>query len=306
MENKNTTVVSFIPAAQAILTAPDPEALVKAYDDWNAWLSITPVEQVLAQSGQLGALAELSLMDAVEQGMDQVSGPTLRACMTALHDWRCLSRPILPAPILSPTARKAVELAEDVRILEDYDTVRQDLWPLLEVLDEEEQDAVSGRISRVLAGLLIRRALPELVCLKRDPVLNRQYDLWSQLEECRRRGLAEPVPYFLRASGNCVRVQLPPATSFRGDAETCCSCARTLAVLYCQLPVSLREALFRALLEELEDAAADGVLNGECGNDEEAIRDLYLALRAVDLSGRRDYWNMVCYARHALREKEEN
>lgn len=47
------------------------------------------------------------------------------------------------------------------------------------------------------------------------------------------------------------------------------------------------------------------VLDGQNGKDAEVIRDLYLAMRAAEQSGRMNYWEMVCFAMHTVHETEE-
>lgn len=305
MNKEKAVSTSLIPVLQDILTAPEPDSLLHASHALNACLVTSPVEQILAQSGQFIDLAEQHLMDAVENGMGGVSEHTRRECETAYRDYQRLCRPVLPMPVLTPTARTVLGIVEELGTLTEYDLARKEMWGYLQALDDGEREAVSGHISRQLAGLLIRMVLPELVCQMGNPVLNRQYDLWSQLSDCRQRGLDSLAVYFLRIRSNHVQVLLPPAMSFYDDADACRSCARTLSVLYYQLPVCQRKELFHCLLDELENVVTKAVLDGQNGKDAEVIRDLYLAMRAAEQSGRMNYWEMVCFAMHTIHETEE-
>lgn len=303
MNEKIIEPSTFVAAMQDILTAPSPGSLLRAVHNVNAHLTVLPVEQVLAQSGQFLSLAEQYLMDAVENGMGEVSERTRRECGTAYHDWLLLRRPILPMPLLTAAAQSLLWKAENICILEEYAVARQGMWAQLHALDDGEQEAVSGHISRQLAALLIRKVLPELVCQRQDPVLNRQYDLWTQLSDCRRHGLDTLAPYFLHARQNCVRVLLPPAMPFQDDAGACCSCARMLAILYHQIPVCQWEELFRCLHEELTDVVTDGVLDGRSDETTETIRSLYLAVHTAQETGHRNYWDSICYMKHTIHEE---
>lgn len=66
MNEKIIEPSTFVAAMQDILTAPSPGSLLQAVHNVNAHLTVLPVEQVLAQSGQFLSLAEQYLMDAVE------------------------------------------------------------------------------------------------------------------------------------------------------------------------------------------------------------------------------------------------
>lgn len=308
MNEEAMNLETFLPALQEVLIAPDSDRLRRAISAVNGHLAIIPVEQVLSQSGQLTELSEQHLMDTIQNSMDLVLLHTQRECGTAYHDWQLLRRPVFPLPIMSPAARNVLGVVEGIQSLSEYDRARQEVWAQLQALDDGEREAVSGHLSRKLAELLIRKLLPELICQKDDTAMRRQFDLWSQLLDCRRHGLDNLAVYFLQAVGNRVRVLLPPAMECQNDAEVYYSCARTLSVLYHQISVCQREELFRGLLQALEGEVMHGVLRGEPDEAFTAIRDLYLSMRAEKYAHQPHYWETVCYARHALNKnnKEEN
>src|SRR5699024_3366223 len=113
-------------------------------------------------------------------------------------------------------------------------------------------------------------------------------------------GLDDLAVYFLRVDRNRVKVLLPPAMPPHNSAEDYYACARTLSILYYQLPVCQREALFEGLLSAVEYDAMDAVVNGKSGKETDAIRDLYLAMQAEKSTGYLRYWQAICYAKHTV------
>lgn len=101
-------------------------------------------------------------------------------------------------------------------------------------------------------------------------------------------------------------VLLPPAMERQSDASAYYSCARTLSVLYHQIPLCQRKELFRCLLHALEDEVMRGIFQGETDEGGAAIRDLYLSMRAEEYAHQPHYWETVCYARHALDKNRKN
>ena len=303
-EPMNTNTL--ISAMQSILYAPNPEELRGAVDTLNATLMTTPVKQVLAQSGQFVDIVEQTLMDAIEENADIVSPHTMRECKTAFNDWKILRRPVLPTPTLSPAARMLFGIVEDTHSLSEYEIGRHAMWSQLQALDDAEQEAVSGYISKKLSELLVEKVLPELVTQTKHVALNRQYDLWDQLVKCRKYGLDDLAVYFLQADRDHVKVLLPPAMEFHNDVKDYYGCARTFSVLYYQIPICQRKELSRLLLHALEDEVMSHVLKGEANEAAETILDLYLAMRAEDHICLTHYWENVCYARHALDKNTKN
>ena len=293
----NNTLVS---AMQDILTAPDANGLKQAMEHLNAVLATKPVNMVLAQSGQLTDLAEQYLTDAIESNMDLILPHTLRACKAALDDWQFLRRPMLPAPVLTPTARSILNDVSEYHAAAQYDEDRKSLWEKLQSLEEGEQEAVSGIVSKKLAELLIRAILPELYRQKGDTTMRRQFMLWSQLQSCREHGLDNLAVYFLQADGDRIRVLLPSAMDFHSDAKLYYGCAKTFSVLYHQLPVCQRDELFRRLLRAVENETVDGVLRDETMDGFDAIRDLYLAMLAEEHTRLQHFWETPCYAKHTV------
>lgn len=306
MNEKPMNQDTFLPALQEVLTASNSDRLRCAVSTVNGHLATIPVEQILSQSGQLTELAEQHLMDTIQNSMDLVLPHTRRECETAYHDWQLLCRPVFPLPTMTPAARNILGVVEGIQSLSEYDEIRQEVWAQLQALDDGEQEAVSGHLSRKLAELLIRKMLPELICQKDDTAMRRQYDLWNQLMDCRQHGLDNLAVYFLQATGNRVCVLLPPAMECQNDAWVYYGCARTLSILYYQIPVCQREELFRCLLHALEGEVMHGVLQGEQDEAFIAIQDLYLAMRAEEYAHQPHYWEIVCYARHALDKNRKN
>ena len=297
---------TLLPALQEVLTAPDSDRLRCAVSTVNGHLVTIPVEQILSQSGQLTELAEQQLMDTIQNSMDLVFSHTKRECGTAYHDWQLLRRPVFPMPMMTPAARNVLGVVEGIQSLSEYDRIRQKVWTQLQALDDGEQEAVSGHLSRKLAELIIRKMLPELICLKDDTAMRRQFDLWSQLMDCRQHGLDNLAVYFLQATGNRVCVLLPPAMECQNDVGVYYGCARTLSVLYYQIPVCQRKELFCGLLRALENEVMRGVLLDEPDEAFAAIQDLYLAMRAEEYAHQPHYWETVCYDRHALDKNKKN
>lgn len=194
---------------------------------------------------------------------------------------------------------------EDLGGLDEYLWSRQALWSQMQALDEAEQEAVSGRLYQKLAGLLIRCAVPNLIYQNCDPILNRRYELWTQLDDCRSHGLEDLAPYFLKARGNCVYVLLPPAMPPHNSAEDYYACARTLSILYDQIPVCQRKTLFEGLLSAVEYDAMDAVAHGKSDEETKAVQDLYLAMQADERTGSLRYWQAIRYAKHAVKSKKE-
>lgn len=83
-------------------------------------------------------------------------------------------------------------------------------------------------------------------------------------------------------------------------------CARTLAVLYYQIPVCQRDALFRSLYKALKDEVLHGVLGGEDSGALDAVQDLYLAMRTEKLTRQMHFWEAMCYTKHALGKNTKN
>ena len=297
---------SLIPAMQSILNASDPKEVCGAVNEMNEYLAVVPVKQVLAQSGQFVDIVEQTLMDAIEGNPEHMLPHTMRECETVLNDWKILRRPVLPAPVMSAAARTIFGIVSDIHSLSEYEVGRQALWSQLQALDDAEQEAVSGYISQKLSELLVEKVLPELVTQTKHVALNRQYDLWDQLVKCRQYGLEDLAVYFLRVDRNRVKVLLPPAMPPHNSAEDYYACARTLSILYYQLPVCQREALFEGLLSAVEYDAMDAVVNGKSGKETDAIRDLYLAMQAEKSTGYLRYWQAICYAKHTVGGNTKN
>ena len=303
-EPMNTNTL--ISAMQSILNASNPEELRGAVDTLNATLMTTPVKQVLAQSGQFVDIVEHTLMGAIEGNPEHMLPHTKRECQIAFNDWKILRRPVLPAPVMSAAARTIFGIVSDIHSLSEYEVGRQALWAQLQALDDAEQEAVSGYISQKLSELLVEKVLPELVTQTKHVALNRQYDLWDQLVKCRQYGLDDLAVYFLQADRDHVKVLLPPAMDYHNNAKDYYGCARTLAVLYHQIPICQRKELSRLLLHALEDEVMSHVLKGDANEAAEAILDLYLAMRAEEHICLTHYWETVCYAKHALDKNTKN
>ena len=303
---ENPEPAPFIPCAQNILTAPDPEKLSQGMQNLNGWLAVNPVERVLYVAPQLTDIAEKQLVEAVQEKLDTLPARIVRICETTLNDLSALCRPVFPAPALSPAALSILHAMDDLDSLEEYSVARQALRGEMQALEKAEWEAVSGRLYQKLAGLLIRCAVPDLIYQNCDPVLNRCYSLWTQLDDCRTYGLEDLAPYFLKAQGNCVSVLLPPAMPPHNSAEDYYACARTLSILYYQLPVCQREALVEGLLSAVEYDAMDAVVNGKSGKETDAIRDLYLAMQAEKSTGYLRYWQAICYAKHTVGGNTKN
>lgn len=303
---ENPKPAPFIPCAQSILSAPDPEKLSQGMQDLNGWLAVNPVEHVLYDAPQLTSIAEKQLVEAVQEKLDTLPAHTVRACRTALDDLSVLCRPVFHAPVLSTAAMSILHTLEDLDSLDEYLSARHALWGEMQALEKAEWEAVSGRLYQKLAGLVIRCAIPDLIYQNCDPVLNRRYELWTQLDDCRSHGLEDLAPYFLKARGNCVYVLLPPAMPPHNSAEDYYVCARTLSILYDQIPVCQRKTLFEGLLSAVEYDAMDAVVNGKSGKETDAICDLYLAMQAEKSTGYLRYWQAICYARHALDKNTKN
>lgn len=297
---------SLIPAMQGILNASDPKEVCGAVNEMNEYLAVVPVKQVLAQSGQFVDIVEQTLMDAIKNNPEHMLPNTMRECQIAFNDWKILRRPVLPAPVMSPAARTIFGIVEDTQSLSEYEVGRQALWAQLQTLDDAEQETVSGYISQKLSELLVEKVLPELVTQTKHVALNRQYDLWDQLVKCRQYGLEDLAVYFLQADRDRVKVLLPPAMEYHNAVKDYYSCARTLSVLYYQIPICQRKELSRLLLHALEDEVMSHVLKGEANEAAEAILDLYLAMRAEEHICLTHYWETVCYARHALDKNTKN
>ena len=297
---------SLIPAMQNILNASDPKEVCGAVNKMNEYLAVVPVKQVLAQSGQFVDIVEQTLMDAIEGNPEHMLPHTKQECQTALNDWKILRRPVLPAPVMSAAARTIFGIVSDIHSLGEYGIGRHAMWSQLQALEDEEQEAVSGYISKKLSELLVEKVLPELVTQTKHVALNRQYDLWDQLAKCRQYGLEDLAVYFLQADRDRVKVLLPPAMEYHNAVKDYYGCSRTFAVLYYQIPVCQRKELSRLLLHALEDEVMSHVLKGEANEAAEAILDLYLAMRAEEHICLTHYWETVCYAKHALDKNTKN
>ena len=297
---------SLIPAMQSILNASDPKEVCSAVNEMNEYLAVVPVKQVLAQSGQFVDIVEQTLMDAIEGNPEHMLPHTMRECETVLNDWKILRRPVLPAPVMSAAARTIFGIVSDIHSLSEYEVGRQALWAQLQALNDTEQEAVSGYISQKLSELLIRKTVQELVRVKGDLQVRRQYFLWDQLAKCRKYGMEDLAVYFLQADRDHVKVLLPPAMDYHNNAKDYYGCARTLAVLYHQIPICQRKELSRLLLHALEDEVMSHVLKGDANEAAEAILDLYLAMRAEEHICMTHYWETVCYAKHALDKNTKN
>ena len=242
------------------------------------------------------SIAEKQLVEAVQEKLDTLPAHTVRACRTALDDLSVLCRPVFHAPVLSTAAMSILHTLEDLDSLDEYLSARHALWGEMQALEKAEWEAVSGRLYQKLAGLVIRCAIPDLIYQNCDPVL----------DDCRSHGLEDLAPYFLKARGNCVYVLLPPAMPPHNSAEDYYVCARTLSILYDQIPVCQRKTLFEGLLSAVEYDAMDAVVNGKSGKETDAICDLYLAMQAEKSTGYLRYWQAICYARHALDKNTKN
>lgn len=148
--------------------------------------------------------------------------------------------------------------------------------------------------------------LPEVVRQKEDYALLRQFRLWSQLMDCRKYGMEDLAVYFLQADRDHVKVLLPPAMEYHNAVKDYYGCARTLAVLYYQIPVCQRDALFRSLYKALKDEVLHGVLGGEDSGALDAVQDLYLAMRTEKLTRQLHFWEAMCYTKHALDKNTKN
>ena len=207
---------------------------------------------------------------------------------------------------MSAAARTIFGIVSDIHSLSEYEVGRQALWSQLQALNDAEQEAVSGYISKKLSELLVEKVLPELVTQTKNVALRRQYFLWDQLAKCRKYGLEDLAVYFLRVDRNRVKVLLPPAMPPHNSAEDYYVCARPLSILYDQILVCQRKTLFEGLLSAVEYDAMDAVVNGKSGKETDAIRDLYLAMQTEKSTGYLHYWQAICYARHALDKNTKN
>ena len=295
--NTNT----LIPAMQIILNASDPKEVCSAVNEMNEYLAVVPVKQVLSQSGQFVDIVEQTLMDAIKNNSEHMLPHTMRECQIAFNDWKILRRPVLPAPVMSPAARTLLGIVEDTQSLSEYEIGRHAMWSQLQALDDAEQEAVSGYISQKLSELLVEKVLPELVAQTKNVALRRQYFLWDQLAKCRKYGMEDLAVYFLQIKQkHYIRVLLPPAMGYHNDAQAYYACARTFAILYYQIPVCQRDALFRSLYKALKDEVLHGVLGGEDSGALDAVQDLYLAMRTEKLTRQLHFWEAMCYTKHAL------
>ena len=295
--NTNT----LIPAMQIILNASDPKEVCSAVNEMNEYLAVVPVKQVLSQSGQFVDIVEQTLMDAIKNNSEHMLPHTMRECQIAFNDWKILRRPVLPAPVMSPAARTLLGIVEDTQSLSEYEIGRHAMWSQLQALDDAEQEAVSGYISQKLSELLVEKVLPELVTQTKNVALRRQYFLWDQLAKCRKYGMEDLAVYFLQIKQkHYIRVLLPPAMGYHNDAQAYYACARTFAILYYQIPVCQRDALFRSLYKALKDEVLHGVLGGEDSGALDAVQDLYLAMRTEKLTRQLHFWEAMCYTKHAL------
>ena len=295
--NTNT----LIPAMQIILNASDPKEVCSAVNGMNEYLAVVPVKQVLSQSGQFVDIVEQTLMDAIKNNSEHMLPHTMRECQIAFNDWKILRRPVLPAPVMSPAARTLLGIVEDTQSLSEYEIGRHAMWSQLQALDDAEQEAVSGYISQKLSELLVEKVLPELVAQTKNVALRRQYFLWDQLAKCRKYGMEDLAVYFLQIKQkHYIRVLLPPAMGYHNDAQAYYACARTFAILYYQIPVCQRDALFRSLYKALKDEVLHGVLGGEDSGALDAVQDLYLAMRTEKLTRQLHFWEAMFYTKHAL------
>ena len=301
MNEEPLSMNTFLPAMQNILNASASEEVRGAVDTLNRHLAVIPVNLVLAQSKQFVDIAEQALMDAIENNPEHMLPHTLRECQIALNDWKLLRRPVLPAPVMSPAARTILGIVSDIHSLGEYEVDRQALWSQLQALDDAEQEAASGHLSQKLSELLVEKVLPELVAQTKNVALRRQYFLWDQLAKCRKYGMEDLAVYFLQIKQkHYIRVLLPPAMGYHNDAQAYYACARTFAILYYQIPVCQRDALFRSLYKALKDEVLHGVLGGEDSGALDAVQDLYLAMRTEKLTRQLHFWEAMCYTKHAL------
>ena len=303
---ENPEPAPFISCAQNILTAPGPEKLSQGMQDLNGWLAVNPVERVLYDAPQLTGIAEKQLVEAVQENLDTLPAHTVRACRTALDDLSVLCRPVFHAPVLSTAAMSILHTLEDLDSLDEYLWARQALWGEMQALEKAEWEAVSGRLYQKLAGLVIRCAIPDLIYQNCDPVLNRRYELWTQLDDCRKYGLEDLAVYFLRVDRNRVKVLLPPAMPPHNSAEDYYVCARPLSILYDQILVCQRKTLFEGLLPAVEYDAMDAVVQGKADEETKAVWDLYLAMQAEKSTGYLRYWQAICYAKHTVGGNRKN
>ena len=119
--------------------------------------------------------------------------------------------------------------------------------------------------------------------------------------DCRKYGMEDLAVYFLQVKQkHYIRVLLPPAMGYHNDAQAYYTCARTFAILYYQIPVCQRDALFRSLYKALKDEVLHGVLGGEDSGALDAVQDLYLAMRTEKLTRQLHFWEAMCYTKHAL------
>ena len=250
---KTMSMNSLIPTMQSILYAPNPEELRGAVDTLNATLMTTPVKQVLSQSGQF-----VDIVEQVAYGRHRgQSGPR-----TAPHQAGVSNGPQRladSAPSCPPCAHyescrpgRLCGIVEDINTLNNYDAEPSGALGAAASPGRLGAGNGIGTLSQKLSELLIRKMLPEVVRQKEDYALLRQFHLWSQLMDCRKYGMEDLAVYFLQADRDHVKVLLPPAMEYHNAVKDYYGCARTLAVLYYQIPVCQRDALFRSLYKASE------------------------------------------------------
>lgn len=298
MNEQQTMSTRLISTMQDALTV-SKEHLSQSVNDINICLVTTPVEQVRAQAHFLTDMAEQLLIDAMQAEMDTLPDDVKQGCQQLFDDWSNLKTPVLPLPVLGPDSRKILELINEVQSVEMYLSIRKELWKKFQILDEVQQEALSGFLAKKLAELMIFEALPYLLSPPKSPVLLRQFHLYSQLTCCRRHGFEDLAPYFLKENKNLVEVLMPPTMPLHDTVDSYYACARNFAILYYQIPACQREIFRDRLKSKVEDEVLYRYALEQVQPGTDALAALYLAFLTAEQDGGFDYWDVECYKKYA-------
>lgn len=267
-----------ITIAQNFVLAQTPEELQEAMGAIYCDCLARPVGMSRETAKYLSWVTNANLMDRVREAIGDGSGAENAAI--ALEDTENLLNPVFPAFIFRPKARQLALDVERLTSLDGYCKQRVRLLDEIQQLDDEEAQAISGRLVDRLTDLLIFEVLVEHA--DGDKVLDHQVRLWQMFHMAREKGQMQLAPYFLGLDeGNNVQFLLPCCIPMGAPAKVFYSCAGILKALSCQKDVWEYEILVRDLHDRVQTEVMQRICRGKDDADTQMLEELFALLRVA-------------------------
>lgn len=270
-----------ITIAQNFVLAQTPEELQEAMGAIYCDCLARPVGMSRETAKYLSWVTNANLMDRVREALGDGSGAENAAI--ALEDTENLANPVFPAFIFRPKARQLALDVKRLTSLDGYCKQRVQLLDEIQQLDDEEAQAISGRLVDRLTDLLIFEVLVEHA--DGDKVPDHQVRLWQMFHMAREKGQMQLAPYFLGLDeDNNVQSLLPCCIPLGAPAKVFYSCAWILKTLAYQKDVWEYEILVRDLHDRVQTEVMQRICRGQDDADTQMLEELFALLRVATSS----------------------